>query len=177
MANDSNAEEECHARASAYLPLVYDELRRLAAAKIADERIDHTLGATALVHEAYLRLGGGQTFTEKSEFLKAAASAMRRVLIDHARAKGAEKRGGGRRRVEISDLAASSADEHLLELDEALDELMAFDPQAAEIVELRHFAGLTIPEIAETLGVSPRSADRGWSYAKAWLYRRISENV
>jgi RNA polymerase sigma factor (TIGR02999 family) len=156
-------------------PLVYDELRRLAAAKLAREPEDHTLDATALVHEAYLKLGGAQTFATKSGFMRAAAEAMRRVLVDHARGKRADKRGGDRRRVDLPDVALPMEDSDLLVLDEALAEFAAMDREAAELVQLRYFAGLTIPQAAEVLGISPRTADRTWAYARAWLFRRISQ--
>jgi RNA polymerase sigma factor (TIGR02999 family) len=156
------------------LPLVYDELRKLAAAKLAREPAGHTLDATALVHEAFLRLGGEQSFATRSAFMRAAAGAMRRVLVDHARARRAEKRGGGLERVELPDVAAPMDDSKLIVLDEALAELGAMDRQAAELVQLRYFTGLTIAQAAEALGISPRTADRTWAYARAWLFRRIS---
>jgi RNA polymerase sigma factor (TIGR02999 family) len=153
---------------------VYDELRRLAAAKLAHEPDGHTLDATALVHEAFLRLGGDQSFASRSDFLRAAAEAMRRVLVDHARAKRADKRGGDRQRVDLPDVPGSVEDSNVIALDEALAELAAVEPEAAELVQLRYFAGLTVPQAAEALGISPRTADRTWAYARAWLFRRIS---
>jgi RNA polymerase sigma factor (TIGR02999 family) len=171
----SGALEPGSAHAAAeMLPLVYDELRRLAAAQMDRERDDHTLDATALVHEAYLRLGGEESFATKSAFMRAAAGAMRRVLVDHARAKHAEKRGGSWNRVDLPDAAAPMDDSNLIALDEALAEFAKVDPQAAELVQLRYFTGLSIPKAAETLGISPRTADRTWAYARAWLFRRIS---
>jgi RNA polymerase sigma factor (TIGR02999 family) len=161
--------------AARLLPLVYDELRRLAAANLAHEPEGHTLDATALVHEAYLRLGAEQTFATKSAFMRAAAGAMRRVLVDHARAKRASKRGGDWNRVDLADVAAPIGDSDLLALDEALEELAAVDGEAAELVQLRYFTGLSIPQAAETLGISARTADRMWAYARAWLFRRISQ--
>jgi RNA polymerase sigma factor (TIGR02999 family) len=155
-------------------PQVYDELRRLAAAQMACERGDHTLDATALVHEAYLKLGGEESFATKSAFMRAAAEAMRRVLVDHARAKHADKRGGNWNRVDLPDAAAPMDDSNLIALDEALAEFAKVDSQAAELVQLRYFTGLSIPQAAETLGISPRSADRSWAYARAWLFRHIS---
>jgi RNA polymerase sigma factor (TIGR02999 family) len=156
------------------LPLAYDELRRLAAAKLAHEPDGHTLDATALVHEAYLKLGVEQSFATKSAFMRAAAEAMRRVLVDHARAKRSDKRGGNWKRIDLPDAGVPVDDSNLIALDEALAEFAAVDPQAAELVQLRYFTGLTIPQAAETLGISPRTADRTWAYARAWLFRRIS---
>jgi RNA polymerase sigma factor (TIGR02999 family) len=156
------------------LPLVYDELRQLAAAKLAHERAGHTLDATALVHEAYLKLGE-QSFAGKSTFMRAAAGAMRRVLVDHARIKGANKRGGDRKRVDLPEVAMPIEDSALVTLDTALGEFAKVDREAAELVELRYFAGLTVPQAAEILGISARTADRTWAYARAWLFRRISE--
>jgi RNA polymerase sigma factor (TIGR02999 family) len=160
--------------AASLIPLVYDELRRLAAAKLALEPDWHTLDATGLVHEAYLRLGAEQSFTTKSGFMRAAAVAMRRVLVDHARAKRADKRGGNRRRIDLADQAEAIDDPEVLALDEALTELATVDPEAAEFVELRYFTGMTIAQAADALGISPRTADRTWAYARAWLFRRIS---
>ena len=156
------------------LPQVYGELRRLAAAKLAGEKPGHTLNATGLVHEAFLKLGGEQSFASNSDFMRAAAESMRRILVDHARAKRADKRGGDWKRVDLSDAALPAEDSELLALDEALEEFAAVDPQSAELVQLRYFAGLTIPQAAETMNVSPRTADRLWSYARAWLFYRIS---
>jgi RNA polymerase sigma factor (TIGR02999 family) len=156
------------------LPLVYDELHRLAAAKLANEPSGHTLDTTALVHEAYLKVGGEQSFATKTAFMRAAAVAMRRVLVDHARAKRANKRGGDWQRIESPDVGSPAADRNLIALDEALAELNAVDPEAAELVQLRYFTGLTIPQAAEALGISARTADRTWAYARAWLFRRIS---
>jgi RNA polymerase sigma factor (TIGR02999 family) len=157
------------------LPLVYDELRRLAAAKLAHEPGGHTLDATALVHEAYLRLGGEQSFASESAFMRAAAGAMRRVLVDHARAGRASKRGGDCKRVDLADVASPMEDTNLLALDQALAEFAAVSPEGAELVQLRYFNGSTIAEAAEVLGMSVRTADRTWAYARAWLFRRISQ--
>ena len=154
------------------LPLVYDELRKLAAQKLAHERPGQTLDATSLVHEAYLRLVGdesGRQFTDRQHFFRAAATAMRHILIDRARRKQSRKHGGGRRRHELDALAAPQADEQLLALDTALDKLAACDPLKAKLVELRFFAGLTGTQAAEVLGIAPATADRWWSYARAWL--------
>jgi RNA polymerase sigma factor (TIGR02999 family) len=161
--------------AAQLLPLVYDELRRLAAAKLAYEPDGHTLDATALVHEAYLKLGGEQSFATKSAFMRAAAVAMRRVLVDHARAKRSTKRGGDWNRVDLPDIALPIEDSDLLALDEALAEFAAVDREAAELVQMRYFAGLSIAQAAEALGISARTADRTWAYARAWLFRRLSK--
>jgi RNA polymerase sigma factor (TIGR02999 family) len=161
--------------ASKLLPLVYDELRTLAAAQMAREPDGHTLDATALVHEAFLRLNGGQSFTSKSAFLRVAAEAMRRILVDHARAKRADKRGGDMKRVELKDVLANGLATNVVDLDEALIKLTAVDPQAAELVQLRYFSGLTIPQAAEALDIAPRSADRLWAFARAWLFRELSQ--
>ena len=154
------------------LPLVYDELRKLAAQKLSHEQPGQTLQATALVHEAYLRLvGGAASFANRRHFLAAAAEAMRRILIDNARRKAAEIHGGGRARVDLdaANLAAAQPSDDLLALDEALIKFAAVDPTAAELVKLRYFAGLALAEAAEALGLAPRSADRLWAYARAWL--------
>lgn len=156
-------------------PLAYDELRRLAAAKMAAERPDHTLDATALVHEAFLRLGGDQAFASRSDFFRAAAEAMRRILVDHARVRNAEKRGGGRQRVELDEAAALPPPEELLALDEALAELERHDAVAAELVKLRFFSGFGHAEAAEALGLSRRQADGMWAIGRAWLHRRLAE--
>jgi len=158
------------------LPLVYDELRKLAAAKMANEKPGHTLDATALVHEAYLRLTGGQPFESRSHFLRAAAEAMRRILVDHARAKHAAKRGGNGRRVDLDSnhLAVSPPADELEALDEALSQLAVEHPQQAELVQLRYFGGLTLEQCAEVLGVSARTADTWWAYARAWLAVALS---
>jgi RNA polymerase sigma factor (TIGR02999 family) len=159
-------------------PLVYEELRQLAARKLGRERPGQTLTATALVHEAFLRLVGSveeQTWENRRHFFGAAAEAMRRILVESARKKHAGKRGGGvaREELDMACLAAAEPVEDLLALDEALDRLAAADPAAAEVVHLRFFAGLTVPQTAEALGVSVRTADRLWAYARAWLYREI----
>jgi RNA polymerase sigma factor (TIGR02999 family) len=152
------------------LPHVYDELRKLAAAKLAAERPDHTLDATALVHEAYLKLGGDRSFATRSDYLKAAAQAMRRILVDHARARNAAKRDGGQRVPLESDLPIASLPGDAVEaLDEALSTLAVEHPQLAELVQLKYFGGLTLAQCAEVLGVSERTADTWWAYARAWL--------
>jgi RNA polymerase sigma factor (TIGR02999 family) len=163
-------------------PLVYDELRQLAAAKLAREPAGQTLQPTALVHEAYLRLVDGepeQKFNGRGHFFGAAAEAMRRILIDQARRKQAEKRGGGRARVDLDDLAPAAGDRtnDLLALDDALAHLSEVDPQAGELVKLRYFGGLTIKEAAAVLGVSPRTADSLWAYARAWLLDQLDSSA
>jgi RNA polymerase sigma factor (TIGR02999 family) len=164
--------------ASQLLPLVYDELRKLAAEKLARETPGQTLQPTALVHEAYLRLVGEdeeQHWDSRGHFFAAAAEAMRRILVEIARQKGSLKRGGDRDRLEVDDslLASPEPREDLVALDAALSRLAESDRQAAELVQLRYFAGLPIPEIAEILGISPRTADRLWAFAKAWLHEEI----
>jgi RNA polymerase sigma factor (TIGR02999 family) len=160
------------------LPLVYDELRQLAAHRLAHQTPGLTLQPTALVHEAYLRLVGDayRSWDHRGHFFAAAAEAMRRILIENARRKGRYKRGGGltRRDVDAEEVAVPEIHEDLLALDEALTKLASANPQAARLVELRYFAGLPIPEVAHTLGVSPRTADRLWAFARAWLLREVS---
>lgn len=155
--------------AAELLPLVYDELRKLAAAKMAGEKPGHTLDATALVHEAYLRLTGGQSFESRSHFLRAAAEAMRRILVDHARARNAAKRGGRRVEIELDHLAISPVADEVEALDEALSRFAGEHPQQAELVQLKYFGGLTLEQCADVLGVSARTADTWWAYARAWL--------
>ena len=159
-------------------PVVYAELRKLAAAQMAKERPGQTLDATALVHEAYLRLAVDQdrSFANRRHFFGAAAQAMRRILVEAARAKGREKRGGGRKReqADLDALVAGGSDEDLLALHDALEQFAAVDPVKAKLVELRFFAGLTLPQAAECLDISPSTADRGWRYARAWLYAAMS---
>jgi RNA polymerase sigma factor (TIGR02999 family) len=160
------------------LPLVYDELRKLAAQRLAQEKPGQTLQATALVHEAYLRLvdaAGGRPWEGRGHFFAAAAEAMRRILIDSARRKRRPKHGGDRHRVGLDDAgdAIASPVEDLLALDEALEKLAAEDNVSADLVKLRYFAGLSIDEAAEAVGVSPRTADRRWAYARAWLRQEM----
>jgi RNA polymerase sigma factor (TIGR02999 family) len=161
------------------LPLVYQELRRLAAQRLGREKPGQTLQATALVHEAYLRLVDvehQQRWNSRGHFFAAAAESMRRILVENARRKHALKRGGGMAQVELSEeaeLVAVEAPDDLLELNEALERLEAKDPQAAALVKLRYFAGLTVPESAEAMDVSLRTAERLWTFAKAWLYREL----
>jgi RNA polymerase sigma factor (TIGR02999 family) len=156
------------------LPLVYEELRKLAAARLAEEKPGQTLQPTALVHEAYLRLVGGnqpRDWNGRGHFFAAAAEAMRRILVDSARRKKTEKHGGGHRRVDLADVepAAEGADIDLIALDEALDRLARSDPRKAELVQLRYFAGLTTEQAARVLGISTSTADNDWAYAKSWL--------
>ena len=153
------------------LPLVYDELRKLAASRMAAEAAGHTLDATALVHEAYLRLTGGQAFESRSHFLRAAAESMRHILVDHARSRAAKKRGGRRTRVPMDGLAQwSESPDDLLDLEAALTRFAAEEPRKAELVVLRFFAGSTTTEAAAALGVSVPTAERWWAFARAWLY-------
>jgi RNA polymerase sigma factor (TIGR02999 family) len=160
------------------LPVVYQELRRLAARKLSREKPGQTLQATALVHEAYLRLLGaeGQTWKGKTHFFAAAAEAMRRILIENARRKHRLKRGGDRQRADVDEaqITIDGPSEDLLALDEALVRLEAADRTKAELVKLRYFAGLTIEQAAEVLGISPTTAKREWTYARAWLYKAIT---
>ena len=162
------------------LPLVYDELRKLAAQRLAQERPGQTLQATALVHEAYLRLvdpDGAARWNSRGHFFAAAAEAMRRILVENARRKRRLKRGGDRRRIDLDQLrpVADSAPDDLLALDEALTRLAARDPRRAELVKLRFFAGLTMPEAARALGLSLATAERHWTFARTWLYAELSD--
>ena len=172
------AHGDAHA-AGQLLPLVYEELRRLAAAKLTHEAPGQTLQPTALVHEAYLKLVGAdpqQPWNGRVHFFAAAAEAMRRILIDHARRKHRARRGGGKTRVELGDMddiemvAVSGRADELLALDEVLTQLAVASPRKAELVRLRYFAGLTLEQAAELLGISRATADRHWAFARAWLY-------
>lgn len=161
------------------LPLVYEELRVLARQRLANEKPGQTLQATALVHEAYLRLVGkdnDQSWDNRGHFFAAAAEAMRRILVDQARTKGAKKRGGSFRKLQLdtSRLVLTEAPAELLDLDESLNRLADEDPVKAELVKLRFFAGLTLDEVAKVLGISAATADRHWSYARAWLFSDIT---
>jgi RNA polymerase sigma factor (TIGR02999 family) len=163
------------------LPLVYDELRKLAAARMASELPDHTLQPTALVHEAYLRLVGpadGNRWEGRGHFFAAAAEAMRRILVDAARRKARAIHGGDRNRVDLDAVFPAARDlrHDLVALDTALTKLAETDPQSARLVELRHFAGLTVAETAQVLGMSSRTADRVWAFARAWLHRELTES-
>ena len=161
------------------LPLVYDELRKLAAQKMAQEAPGQTLQATALVHEAYVRLVDVERtpqWDSRGHFFAAAAEAMRRILVDRARAKGRRKRGGDFKKLNIDaiDLVASATPDQLLALDEALAKLALNDPSAARLVELRYFAGLTVEEAGKALGISTATAYRHWNYARAWLFSELA---
>ena len=167
--------------AAQLLPLVYDELRKLAAQKLASEKPGQTLQATALVHEAYLKLVDfekAQHWDSRGHFFAAAAEAMRRILVENARRKRSLKHGGGRTRQELNpDLVAEAQPpDDLLALDEALTRLETTEPQVAALVKLRYFAGLTIPQAADHLGVAPRTADAWWSYAKAWFQAALHDS-
>ena len=163
-------------------PFVYDELRRLAAVKLTQENPGQTLQATALVHEVYLRLvdvAKVQRWDSRGHFFAAAAEAMRRILLNRARDKKRTKRGGERHRVDLDQLeiALDTSDEQLIALDAALTQLAVEDPDAARLVNLRFFAGLTLRDAAVSLGLSQRTAERQWSYARAWLYARLSQDA
>jgi RNA polymerase sigma factor (TIGR02999 family) len=157
------------------LPLVYDELRRLAAAKLAREKPGQTLDATALVHEAFLRLVGDRHFNGRGHFFGAAAEAIRRILVENARRKNAAKRGGARRRVDLDAacLVTDAPGDDLAAIDEALTRLTELDPVRAELVKLRFFAGLTMPEAAAALGLSLATVERYWTFARTWLYAEL----
>ena len=190
------------AAAEQLLPLVYEELRKLAAAKLIQERPGQTLQATALVHEAYLRLvrGSGDrqqatgnsessnlppvpcslspvSFDSRGHFFAAAAEAMRRILIEQARRRGSLRRGGGQQRVPLEHVEIAEPEPSLgiVALDEALTKFAAIDPQKAQLVKLRYFAGLTIPQVAEAMGISSTTADRYWAYARAWLHAELKK--
>jgi RNA polymerase sigma factor (TIGR02999 family) len=165
---------EPHAAAE-LLPLVYTELRKLAAVKLANEKSGQTLDATALVHEAYLRLVGDQQFDGRGHFFAAAAEAMRRILVEQARRRKSLKRGGGAERVEVEpdQIASPTPDDELLALSDALDTFATQHPEKAALVKLRYFAGLTADQAAEVLNMSPSTADRHWAYARAWLKRAM----
>ena len=167
-------------RADEVAPLVYNELRRLAAAYMRRERPGQTLQATALVHEAYLRLAGaGTPWTDKRHFVGIAARSMRQILVERARARGAQKRWAGLDRVTMTDALAVAADSEgmLPALDDALTRLEQIDAEQARIVELRYFAGLSIEDTAEALGISPATLKRRWAMARAWLFRELSGGV
>lgn len=162
------------------LPLVYDQLRAVAQQRMAGERIGHTLQATALVHEAFLRLVGPREIPWESQahFYAAAAESMRRILVDHARSRKREKRGGKHQRVALNvlDLAQAENSEEILAFDEAFRRLEQREPEAAEVVRLRFFAGLSVDQTAEALGSSPRTIDRRWKFARAWLFRELQND-
>lgn len=176
----SKIEDGDLAAAEQLLPLVYDELKKLAAARMAHERPGQTLQATALVHEAYLRLvdvDQARHWNSRGHFFAAAAEAMRRILVNRARDKGRVKRGGGRSQVNLDtvQVASDTRSDELLAIDEALGLLAAHDSVCAELVKLRFFAGLSQKEAAEALGLARRTADRHWAYARAWLYDKLKE--
>jgi RNA polymerase sigma factor (TIGR02999 family) len=160
------------------LPLVYDELRKLAAGKMAQEKPGQTLDATALVHEAYLRLVGDRPFANRRHFFAAAAEAMRLILIDNARRKATARHGGGRRRVPLVDVQElNTSPEELLSLDDALTRFATQEPAKAELVKLRFFAGMSNPEVAAALGISVATAERWWVFARTWLYADLAEGA
>ena len=167
------------AAAEQLLPLVYDELRKLARQKMAQEKPGQTLQATALVHEAYIRLVGSEdrSWDSRGHFFAAAAEAMRRILVDRARDKQRVKRGGGRKRVDLDSIQAAldTPSEELLAIDEALQELASDYPQCVELIKLRYFTGLTQASAAEALQIPRRTADRHWAFARAWLRKRLRE--
>ena len=174
------AEAKGKRQASDLLPLVYDELKRLARQKLAKERADHTLQPTALVHEAYLRLAGNKQvqWANRTQFLFAAATAMRRILIDHARKRGQLKRGGTLKKLSLDevDLASQKDLSSILALDEALARLEESTPSVAAVVQLRFYCGLTVEETAEALGISPRTVKREWTYARARLFKELNSD-
>jgi RNA polymerase sigma factor (TIGR02999 family) len=159
------------------LPLVYEELRKLAAFRLAQESPDQTLQATALVHEAYLKLlgDGNHSWNDRRHFFAAAAEAMRHILVDRARRKAAVRHGGGLERIDLDKVivATETTDENILLVNEALEKLTAHDGETAELVKLRFFTGLTFTQAAEVLGLSERTAKRNWAYARAWLFQKI----
>jgi RNA polymerase sigma factor (TIGR02999 family) len=173
-AGDPKAAEEL-------LPIVYEELRKLAASRMAHEAPNQTLQPTALVHEAWLRLvgAGEQEFQNRAHFFSAAAEAMRRILVEKARRKQRLRHGGGLERVDLTqvDLAATSDDDTVLAVSEALDKLASRDPRGAELIRLRFFAGLTNAEAGELLGLPERTAKRAWAYARAWLYEELKRTL
>ncbi len=157
------------------MPLLYDELRKLAAVQMAQEKPGQTLNATALVHEAYLRLVGDQQYDGRGHFFAAAAEAMRRILIDNARRKARIQHGGEFRRIELTDLPAEAQPEELLALDEALTHLAERSPIKAQVVTLRYFAGMTVPEVATCLGLSVATVERHWAFARTWLFSELND--
>lgn len=182
MPGEASANDRAHDNSSSdLLQQVYEQLRTIARSKLSDEKSGHTLQATALVHEAWLKIAQRDSVMalERSQFLVAAAEAMRRILIDHARTRGRIKRGGGAKRsaVEMTDIAALAMDhdpEEIMALDDAIRRLEIEDADAARVVKLRFFAGLSVPETAECLGTSERTVKREWQFARAWLFRALS---
>lgn len=161
------------------LPLVYDELRRLASMQMAAEVPGHTLNATALVHEAYLRLVGRteeQGWDGRKHFFAAAAEAMRRILVESARHKGRVRHGGDRSRIQLTEVASAAPPDHMLALDEALSRLAEQHPAQAEVVKLRYFAGMTVREVAACLEISVATAERHWAFSRAWLYSELNDD-
>ena len=168
----SQIEQGDSSQAERLLPLVYDELRRLARNRMSRESPDHTLQATALVHEAYLRLvGHGQTWKSRGHFFGAASEAMRRILVESARRRNTAKRGADHQRAseDVAEIAVPCDPDELLAVHDALDDLENADPESAKLVKLRYFVGLTVDEAAECLGISPRKAKYVWAYARSWL--------
>lgn len=178
---DQGAAESCDSadRASAFTGRVYDQLRVIARARLAGERAGHSLQATELVHEAFLKLRQNEALGrgDQGAFFRAAAEAMRRILIDHARGKGRAKRGGGARRVlrDVAELAQEQDSEQILALEEAVCRLEQEEPQAALVLKLRFYAGMSVPEAAEATGLSERTVKREWQYARAWLFRALDD--
>jgi RNA polymerase sigma factor (TIGR02999 family) len=171
-----NIEHSDRKAADELLPLVYEELRKLAAAKMSSQRFDHTLQPTALVHEAWLRLAGaGARFEGRTHFFASAAQAMRHILADHARRKSALRHGGGQQRVEFDEagITAPDNDDQILAVNEAVEKLAVENQLGAELVKLRYFGGLTLTEAAQALSISDRTADNYWAYAKVWLIREM----
>jgi len=170
-----------NAAAEELLPLVYHELRKIAAGRMAHEAAGQTLQATALVHEAWLRMvgDGARTWENRAHFFGAASEAMRRILIENARRKSRLKRGGDQQRIELDevDLAAVTPDDKMLLIDEALEQLKAEDEEKARVVVMKFFGGLTNQEVAQTLGVTERTVERQWAYAKAWMFRQIQSEM
>jgi RNA polymerase sigma factor (TIGR02999 family) len=162
------------------LPHVYDELRSLADGYLRGERADHTLQSTALVHEAYLRLAGsvGREWTDRKHFFRVAAKTMRHILVDHGRARAAEKRGGGAAEQVLTETALALETHHgqILEIDDALQQLFALSPEKAQVVELRFYGGCSIEETAEALGISPATVERHWRFSRAWLKARLTRD-
>jgi RNA polymerase sigma factor (TIGR02999 family) len=178
LTRNLNAAGHCDAlSADELLSIVYEELRRLAAARMASEAPGQTLQATALVHEAWLRLTteDKRKWNDRTHFFAAAAEAMRRILVDNARRKRAERHGGGQQRVEMPEIASAvmETDDKVLAVNEALENFAVLDPQEAELVKLRYFVGMTIEQAAEALGISERTAKRYWAFARAWLHEEI----
>jgi RNA polymerase sigma factor (TIGR02999 family) len=171
-----NIEHGNRKAADELLPLVYEELRKLAAAKMTSQRADHTLQPTALVHEAWLRLAGAEArFEGRTHFFAAAAEAMRHILVDHARRKSALRHGGDQQRVEFNEagITAPNNDDQILAVNDALEKVAGQNKLGAELVKLRYFGGMTLAEAAQALSISDRSADNYWAYAKVWLVREM----